>query len=107
MSTTAPPLGPPPSIPEPTPPSEPPGGVRGLVTPHVGGFLTSVATTILAFLIAGLVVLATGHNPLQVYKGIFEGSGLNWILPVGHGGRPRGRGVQPPADPPADAGRSS
>ena len=31
--------------------------------------------------IAGLVVLATGHNPLQVYKGIFEGAGLNWILP--------------------------
>ena len=26
-------------------------------------------------------MLATGHNPLQVYKGIFEGSGLNWILP--------------------------
>ena len=52
-----------------------------MVTPHIGGVLTSLATTILAFLTAGLVVLATGHNPLQVYKAIFEGSGLNWIFP--------------------------
>ena len=26
-------------------------------------------------------MLVTGHNPLQVYKGIFKGSGLNWIFP--------------------------
>ena len=35
------------------------------------------ATTILAFLIGGLVVAATGHNPIAAYKAIFDGSGLN------------------------------
>ena len=33
----------------------------------------------LAFLIGGLVVLATGHNPLQAYRDIFNGAGLNWL----------------------------
>jgi len=28
----------------------------------------------------GLVVLATGHNPLLAYRDIFRGSGLNWIF---------------------------
>jgi simple sugar transport system permease protein len=79
VSTTAPPI-PPPSLPEP-PPEEPPRGWKGWTLPHVGGVLTSVATTILAFLIAGLVVLFTGHNPLAVYKGIFQGAGLDWFLP--------------------------
>ena len=35
----------------------------------------------LAFLIGGLVVLATGHNPLSAYREIFNGTGLNWIFP--------------------------
>ena len=39
---------------------------------------------ILAFLIGGLVVLATtGKNPLTTYKAIFEGAGFNWFLEVG------------------------
>jgi ABC-type uncharacterized transport system permease subunit len=80
VSTTAPPI-PPPRLPEPPPEAEPPQGWKGWTLPHVGGVLTSVATTILAFLLAGLVVLATGHNPLEVYKGIFQGAGLDWFLP--------------------------
>jgi simple sugar transport system permease protein len=41
-------------------------------------------TTILAFFIGGLVVLATtGKNPLTTYKAIFEGAGLNWFFEVG------------------------
>ena len=28
----------------------------------------------------GLVVLATGHNPLLAYRDIFNGAGLNWIF---------------------------
>ena len=35
---------------------------------------------VLAFLIGGLVVLATGHNPLLAYRDIFNGAGLNWIF---------------------------
>lgn len=47
-----------------------------------GGVITSLLTTLMAFLIGGLVMLATvGANPLKVYKGIFEGAGLPWLLP--------------------------
>jgi simple sugar transport system permease protein len=47
----------------------------------VGGVLLPVVTTLFAFLIGGLVVLATGKNPFSTYQAIFEGSGLNWLLP--------------------------
>ena len=43
----------------------------------LGGIVAPVAATILAFLVGGIVVLATGHNPLGAYKAIFEGTGLN------------------------------
>ena len=43
--------------------------------------LLPVGTTILAFAIGGLVVAATGHNPIAAYKAIFDGSGLNYLLP--------------------------
>ena len=48
---------------------------------RAGGVVTLLVTTILAFLIGGFVVLATGHNPLSTYKGIFNGTGLNWFFP--------------------------
>ena len=37
-----------------------------------------VVTAVVAFAIAGLVVLATGSNPFTTYRHIFEGTGLNW-----------------------------
>jgi general nucleoside transport system permease protein len=46
-----------------------------------GGIITPLITVLVAFLVGGLVVLATGHNPLSTYRGIFEGSGLNWLFP--------------------------
>jgi general nucleoside transport system permease protein len=48
---------------------------------RAGGVAAPLAATILAFLIAGLLVLITGENPLQAYKAIFEGTGLNWFFP--------------------------
>ena len=52
--------------------------------PRAGGVVVPLLTTVLAFLIGGLVVLATtGKNPLTTYKAIFEGAGLNWFLEVG------------------------
>ncbi len=45
-----------------------------------GGLIVPVLTALLAFLIGGLVVLATGHNPLLAYRDIFNGAGLNWIF---------------------------
>jgi len=51
------------------------GYVRG------GGVLIPLVTALLAFLVGGLVVLATGSNPIDTYRAIFEGSGLNWLFP--------------------------
>jgi general nucleoside transport system permease protein len=44
-----------------------------------GGILVPVLTAVLAFLIGGLIVLATGHNPFQAYWDIINGAGLNWL----------------------------
>ena len=46
-----------------------------------GGFLVPLVTALLAFLVGGLVVAATGANPIDTYRAIFEGSGLNWLFP--------------------------
>ena len=49
-----------------------------------GGLVVPLMTTVLAFLIGGLVVLVTtGKNPLTTYKAIFEGAGFNWFFEVG------------------------
>ena len=47
---------------------------------RAGGIVVPVITALIAFLIGGLVVLATGHNPLLAYRDIFNGAGLNWIF---------------------------
>src|SRR5215204_5396624 len=46
-----------------------------------GGITVPIITALLAFFVGGLVVLATGANPISTYKAIFEGSGLNWLFP--------------------------
>jgi len=49
---------------------------------RLAAWLTPVVTALAAFAIGGLVVLVTtGKNPLTTYQAIFEGSGLNWLLP--------------------------
>jgi simple sugar transport system permease protein len=47
---------------------------------RAGGLVVPILTGVLAFLIGGVVVLATGHNPLLAYRDIFNGAGLNWIF---------------------------
>ncbi|HLX20633.1 MAG TPA: ABC transporter permease [Gaiellaceae bacterium] len=47
---------------------------------RAGGITVPVITAVVAFLLGGLVVLATGHNPLLAYRDIFDGAGLNWIF---------------------------
>jgi general nucleoside transport system permease protein len=69
-----------------TPPAPPPETeevypLRAGIYERAGGVLVPLAATLLAFLIGGLVVLITGHNPLTAYKAIFEGAGFNWFLP--------------------------
>jgi ABC-type uncharacterized transport system permease subunit len=48
---------------------------------RVGGVLTPVLAAVLAFFVGGIVVAATGHNPLDAYKAIFDGTGLTWFWP--------------------------
>jgi general nucleoside transport system permease protein len=46
------------------------------------GILAPVLTAFLAFFAGGIVVLiTTGKNPLKTYQAIFDGSGLNYLLP--------------------------
>jgi len=45
-----------------------------------GGIVVPALTAVVAFLMGGLVVLATGHNPLLAYHDIFDGAGLNWVF---------------------------
>ncbi|HVN61341.1 MAG TPA: hypothetical protein VMT59_08750, partial [Gaiellaceae bacterium] len=64
----------------------PPGTVPSLparmaLRQRAGGLVVPVITTLLAFAVGGLVVLATGHNPFTTYKAIFNGTGLNWFFP--------------------------
>jgi ABC-type uncharacterized transport system permease subunit len=47
---------------------------------RAGGIVVPLATVVLAFLMGGIVVLATGHNVLLAYRDIFDGAGLNWIF---------------------------
>jgi general nucleoside transport system permease protein len=46
-----------------------------------GGVVVPLLTVLMAFLAGGIVILLTGHNPLSTYKAIFNGTGLNWLLP--------------------------
>jgi ABC-type uncharacterized transport system permease subunit len=47
---------------------------------RAGGIIVPVLTALVAFLLGGVIVLATGHNPLLAYRDIFNGAGLNWIF---------------------------
>jgi general nucleoside transport system permease protein len=49
---------------------------------RAGGIVTPLVTALFAFLVGGLVVLVVaGKNPLSTYREIFNGTGLNWLLP--------------------------
>jgi ABC-type uncharacterized transport system permease subunit len=48
---------------------------------RAGGIVMPIVTTAFAFLMAMIVVAATGHNPFTAFKGIFNGTGLNWFFP--------------------------
>src|SRR3954467_2578919 len=73
--------------PEPGPPETPgeaaaPGTLAARISlrQRSGGIVVPVLTALLAFLLGGVIVLATGHNPLLAYRDIFNGAGLNWIF---------------------------
>jgi general nucleoside transport system permease protein len=47
---------------------------------RAGGIAVPALTALVAFVLGGLIVLATGHNPFLAYRDIFNGAGLNWIF---------------------------
>ena len=68
--------------PEPDDVSEaPPGTVAAHfdLMQRAGGILVPVITGVVAFLIGGVVIAATGHNPAQAYWDILKGAGFNWL----------------------------
>jgi simple sugar transport system permease protein len=48
---------------------------------RAGGIVTPLLTAIFAFLVGGVAVAATGKNPARVYWQIFQGTGLEWLIP--------------------------
>jgi general nucleoside transport system permease protein len=67
-----------------TPDPETQSGFAGVSSfyDRAGGLITPIAATVLAFFVGGLVVLATGANPLAAYKAIFNGTGLAWFFQI-------------------------
>jgi simple sugar transport system permease protein len=70
----------------PTPPGEVPSPTQTFASRFGGlsGTIAPVITTIIAFLMGGLVVLFTGKNPLTVYHAVWNGTGINWFFHVGN-----------------------
>lgn len=66
-----------------TPPPEeaPPTTTAGrlMLRQRAGGIIPPIITAIFAFFMGGIVIAASGHNPLDAYLGILEGAGLNWF----------------------------
>ena len=73
----APSKGPQPPEPEDGEPTTAAG--RMAVAQRAGGVIVPVITALVAFLIGGLIVLGTGHDPIQAYWDIIKGAGLNWF----------------------------
>jgi general nucleoside transport system permease protein len=73
-----------PPVEQPSPGEGPPSPAARLgALQRAGGIVPPILTAIVAFLVGGLVVFATGHNPISTYKEIFAGTGLNWFFQVG------------------------
>jgi simple sugar transport system permease protein len=83
LSESAGGLTPPPETP-PATPGPPSVAARLAFYQRAGGMVTPILTAVLAFFVGGIVVAATGHNPLTTYREIFNGTGLNWFFQVGN-----------------------
>src|SRR5690242_2328178 len=59
---------------------------RYRILQKAGGLVAPLLTVVLAFLISGVVVLLTTgsvSDTAKTYKGIFDGTGLDWFFHVG------------------------
>jgi simple sugar transport system permease protein len=59
------------------PPTTP--AARMAARQRAGGILVPIVTGIVAFLIGGIVIAVTGHDPAQAYWDIIKGAGFNWL----------------------------
>ncbi len=60
-----------------------PGFVERLdLAQRAGGIAPPILTAIFAFLMGGVVVAATGHDPFDAYAAIWNGTGLNWLYHI-------------------------
>ena len=86
MSEAGPPSGIPPVQPYGQPSDPEPQdsfATRLALAQRAGGVVAPLLTVLIAFVMGGLVVLVTtGKNPIETYKAIFEGSGLNWLFQI-------------------------
>ncbi|HEY2326179.1 MAG TPA: ABC transporter permease [Gaiellaceae bacterium] len=55
-------------------------GPRRRLPTQLGGAVGSLITVALAFLLSGIAIGGLGKNPLTVYRAIFNGTGLNFLL---------------------------
>jgi ABC-type uncharacterized transport system permease subunit len=54
---------------------------RMAILQRTGGIVMPLVTTLFAFAMAMIVIAVTGHNPFEAFRGIFNGTGLNWFFP--------------------------
>jgi general nucleoside transport system permease protein len=85
-------VSPPPQAPKASDPEAIPSvAARLALYQRAGGIITPLLTAAFAFFVGGLVVLVTtGKNPINTYKAIFNGTGLNWLFPWVKGSEPGG-----------------
>jgi simple sugar transport system permease protein len=80
VSTPEAPATPPPQDPEQGEPTTWTG--RFALYQRAGGVITPMLTTLLALIIAGIVVrFTTGESPIDTGRAIVDGSGLPWLIP--------------------------
>ena len=80
MSTPETPATPPPQAPEQGEPTT--WTARYALYQRAGGVITPFLTTLLALIIAGIVVrFTTGESPIDTGRAIVDGSGLPWLVP--------------------------
>jgi len=53
---------------------------RLAIQQRLGGIAPPLFTAVFALLMGGVVIAATGRNPIQAFKGIAEGAGLTWFF---------------------------
>jgi simple sugar transport system permease protein len=52
---------------------------RLLLRQRAGGIVPPILTAVFAFFMGGIVIAASGHDPIDAYGGILDGAGISWF----------------------------